>query len=171
MYWLSSPPYLRWLAAGLIVAGALFLEFRPAHTVDHPFASESIPRGDPLTAVEWRRVPKGLFPLPNLEGSFAAVDVGKGEPLLPSHVSEAGYVPPDWWSIPVAMPFGAPVGTAIQLIDGATAQATDGVIVAEPPDDPFAIEPTALVAVPAESAAAFAVAAAAGLVTVLIASR
>lgn len=170
MYWLGSPAYLRWLAAGLIVSGALFLEFRPTHTVDHPFASASIARGDPFSAVVWRHVPKGLFPVPNLEGSFAAVDVGKGEPLLPSHVSEAGYVPPDWWSIPVAMPFGAPVGTAIQLVDSATGQVIDGVIVAEPPDDPFAIEPAALVAVPPGSAPAFAVAAATGQVTVLIAS-
>ncbi len=171
MYWLGSPAYLRWLAAGLIVAGALLLEFRPTHMVDHPFASESIARGDPLSAVVWRRIPDGLFPVPDLGGSFAAVDVGEGEPLLPSHVSEAGYVSPDWWSIPVAMPFGAPVGTSVQLVDSATGQLIEGVIVAEPPDDPFAIEPAALVAVPPESAAAFAVAAATGQVTVLIASR
>ncbi|MDH3731071.1 MAG: SAF domain-containing protein [Acidimicrobiia bacterium] len=171
MYWLGSPAYLRWLAAGLIIAGALFVEFRPTHKVDHPFAAEAMHRGEPLSAVVWRPAPSDLLPMPDLDGSFAAVDIAKGEPLLPSHVSGAGYIPPNWWSIPVAMPFAAPIGTSVQLVDGTTRQLIEGVIVAQPSDDPFAIDPAALIAVPPDSAAAFAVAAATGQVTVLIASR
>lgn len=169
MYWLGRPRYLRWLAAGAILVAAFYAEFRPRHTVDHPFAAAAIERGEPITAVEWRRVPDGLLPAPDLTTAYAAVGVVAGEPLLPSHVAAAGHVPAGWWSIPVAMAFSAPVGTPVQVVATETGLVVEGVIVAHPPDDPFAIEPAALIAVPPGEAAALAVAAAAGQVTVLIA--
>jgi hypothetical protein len=157
------------VAAGTILVAALYAEFRPRHLVDHPFAATAIERGELITAVDWRRVPDGLLPVPDLTTAYAAVGVAAGEPLLPSHIAAAGYVPPGWWSIPVAMAFSAPVGTAVQLVATETGLVAEGMIVADPPDDPFAIEPAALIAVPPEDAAVLAVAAAAGQVTVLIA--
>jgi hypothetical protein len=171
VYWLGRPRYLRWLAAATILVAAFYAEFRPQHMVDHPFAAAAIERGELISAVEWRRVPESLLPVPDLTTAYAAVGIEEGEPLLPSHVAAAGHVPPGWWSIPVAMAFAAPVGTPVQLVATESGLVAEGVIVADPPDDPFVIEPAALVAVPPGEAAALAVAAAAGQVTVLIASN
>ncbi len=168
MYWLSRPRYLRPVVAAIVVAGALYVEFRPQATARHPFAAESMAAGEPIDSVEWRSVPAGLFPQPDLAGARAAVDIGEGEPLLPSHVSITTGAPADWWSLPVPMSFAAPAGTRVQLVDAATGTTAPGVVVAPPPDDPFIIDPAALIAVPPESAGRLAVAAAAGEVTVLI---
>lgn len=165
---MGRPRYLRWLAAAIVLCVGLYAEFRPTHTTEHPFAAAPVAEGDAIIAVDWREVPAGLLVPPDLADAHAAVAVAKGEPLLPSHVAAAGQVPAGWWSIPVPMPFTAPTGTLVQLVDSVTQSTTEGVIVAQPPDDPFAVAPTALVAVPAQAAAAMAVAASEGRVTVLI---
>lgn len=171
MYWLGRANYVRWVIGVAIFGVALFAEFRPTNTVAHPFAASEIARGEPLAGLEWRQIPRGLLPMPDLNAAFAAVDLAVGEAVLPSHVAASGHVPGDWWSIPVAMPFAAPTGTLVHLVDTQTGLSTEGVVMAEPPNDPFAIEASALVAVPPESAAALAVAAAAGSITVVISSR
>ena len=170
MYWLGRPPYLRWIAAVVVLAVGLFAEFRPTTTTHHPFAATDIGRGTQITDVEWRRVPRGFLAQPDLTDAFAAVDVPKGEPLLASHVAPGRHVPPSWWSVPVPMPFSAPIGTAVRLVDALSQRVTDGIIVAEPADDPFAVQPSALIAVPPDAAAAIAVAAGEGRVTVLLAA-
>jgi hypothetical protein len=169
VYWLGPTRYLRWVAVAVVLGVGLYTEFRPQHTTDHPFAGADIEQGRPISPIEWRPVPVGLLPPPHLDGAVAAVAIGAGEPLLPSQLARPTTVPAGWWSIPVAMLFTAPPGTVVQLVDGRTGSSVDGVVITEPPDDPFAIEPTALIAVPPEQAASFAIAAASGEVTVLIA--
>ncbi|MGA7281413.1 MAG: hypothetical protein WBZ40_06475, partial [Acidimicrobiia bacterium] len=46
MFWLQPSPWARWLAAGLIMIGALWVEFRPSPTVNHPFAVVDIKPGE-----------------------------------------------------------------------------------------------------------------------------
>jgi Flp pilus assembly protein CpaB len=167
VYWLGPIRYLRWLAAAAVLAVGLYAEFWPEGTVPHPFAARDIDAGQPITAVDWRRVPRNLLRPPDLEGALAATAINAGEPVLPSHVAHTA-VPAGWWSIPVAMPFAPPPGTSVQLIDADTGAVATGIVIAEAADDPFAIDPAALVAVAPEDAASFAVAAAAGAVTVLI---
>ena len=170
VYWLGPIRYLRWVAAVAVLTVGLYAEFRPQNTVDYPFASEVIHRGDAVVSIDWKRVPAGLLPHPDLDAAVAAVDIGAGEPLLPGLMMVALPVPAGWWSIPVSMPFVAPVGSHLQLVNTESGAVSEGIVVAAPPDDPFAIDPAALVAVPPEHAAAFAVAAAVGRVTALIAA-
>lgn len=173
MYWLKRPPYLRWAAAAALVAVSMAIELRPAPMVEHPFAAADLGRGEAVTSdsVEWHEVPEGLLQLPTLDaGAVLTTDVGGGEPLLPSQLATGRLAPADWWSVPVGLPPGLPAGALVQLVDTETGTATDGIVTASATDDPFAIDPAGLVAVPAEAAAVVATAEAGGLLIVLVQS-
>ncbi len=166
MFWFSRPPYLRWLAAGTILAAAFAVELWPEATVAHPFAVESVVAGQPITAVEWRPVP--VDTLPSVAGlvMVAAHDIAAGEPLLPSSLGSAGTLPAGWWAVAVPVPAAAGVGDAVMLVvDG---QAVQGIVVTPAADDPLAFEPEALVGVPGDAATAVADAVRGGDLVVLV---
>lgn len=171
MYWLGPVRYGRFVVAAFILAVGVWAEFRPTATQQHPFAATDVARGEPIEAVEWRRVPKGLLPMPELSGARAVIALRRGEPILPSHLGSSPVIPADWWSITVAMPFAAPPGSEVQLVRTDNGSTTTGIVIEPPVDDPLSFEPQGLVAVPAADAAAFGVAAASGEVTVLIAGN
>lgn len=171
MYWLKRPPYLRWAAAAALVVVAMALELRQTPTVEHPFAATDLQRGDTVTSgsLEWREIPESVLPLPKLDAEVVlTVDLPKGEPLLPSQLAAGRLAPANWWSVPIALPVGVPTGVLVQLVDTATGMAVDGIVTAPPSDDPFAVEPAGLVAVPADTAAEVATADAAGSLIVLV---
>ena len=138
VYWLRTPPYLRWLVAASLLVIGLGIEVRGGSTERYPFAATDIAKGTEFAAaVEWRNVPTGL--LPAWEESMtgvAACDVMAGHPLLPS-VSTELVIPAGWWSIPVPLPVAATPGTRLRLLNGVTGELVDGILTAAGTDDGF----------------------------------
>lgn len=153
MYWFGRAPLLRWVAAGLLVFGAVLVEFKPSHLVQHPFVAEAVEAGSPLE-VEWREIPQGLFPVPELEGAVATHPITAGEPITPSDVTTAGSVPPGWWQLALEVSFPLVPGADAQVVLTESARSVPAVVVRMGSADPFATSgPVALIAVPAEDAA------------------
>ena len=143
---------------------ALVGEFRTAPTVSYPFAAGTLPAGQAITneVLEWRPVPAGLLPAPELDDRVTARAVGAGEPLVPSLlVSRQAAVPDGWWALPIGLPGRALPGDQVQLvlvpIDPVAPPIMVPGTVVEPAtssDDPFSMAgPTGLVAVPGDHAA------------------
>ena len=170
MYWFRRPPYLRWAAAAAVILFATIVEFAPTSTEARPFATSDLDPGHQLgvSDVEWRQVEQGLLPLADLDGAVTAAGVMAGEPLVPSNVSPVPLIPPSWWSVPVRLPEGVLTGTAVKLIITDTGHEADGVISAPPSQDPFAIDPTGLIAVPESEAGLIAAAETRRTLTILV---
>ena len=170
MFWLSHPPYLRWIVAVTLVGGALIWELQQTATVEYPFADRSLAAGEAIVseAIDWRPVPKGLMVLPDLTQPIAAKDLLTGEPISPSDVASETAIPNGWWSVPMALPAAALPGRPVRLVLLDRHETVDGVVVAPGRPDPLSLSDAGLVAVPGGSAAAVASAALAGTVAVLL---
>ena len=166
---LSRPPYLRWLAAGALVAAALGWEISDRRTESFPFAAHDLERGRPIEAddIEWRYVPSDLLSAPALEDGWLVQSVRAGDPITAAVVTPDDPVPGDWWSIPMPLPPGVAPGSRVRLVldDG---RSMDGIVAIEAHEDAFGLQGAGAVAVPPESADAVARAAAASAVTVLL---
>lgn len=178
MYWFSSPPYLRYTAALLLVLAALWVELRPRDMVEHPFALQSVPAGTPLepSMFEFRDVPPGVLEAIAVGGA-ARHAIAAGQPLLPGDTDPTGVVvPTGWWTVEVPLPAATQPGDEVRLVVrpldiGAESVIVDGLAVRTPiPEaDPFGLEPTAgLVAIPGAQAADVALAAGDHRLTVLV---
>lgn len=165
------PPYVRWLGAAvvLLIAGAIDLAARETEPV--PFAATSISAGAPLSGVvEWRDVPRGLIePAPEVSG-FAARDITAGEPITAGAVRGDDGIPPGWWSVPLQLPDAARPGASVRLISVESALDVRGLVASPGSTGTFSVANPGLVAVPPDSAAAVARAAAGGELIVLIES-
>ena len=172
VFWLTRPPYLRWAAAAAVVVFAFLWDLRGSSDMLYPFASNAIAAGAPITetVVDWRRVPEGTMPLPDLSSPVAARDLPAGEPIVPSAVAGATTIPDGWWSVPVTLPAAAVPGTTARLIDAASGFEIDGVVVAPGSDDLMSFDDSGLVAVPPDAASLIAIAAREGTLVVLLAS-
>lgn len=168
---MRHPPYLRWIAAALLVVGAAAWEVQKTAGVAHPFARHAISASTPLTIadISWRRVPSGLLPMPNLDGVTAAHDLAAGEALAPSSVSTHRPVPEDWWAVPASLPPGSAIGDRVRLVVIEPPASFDGIIAAPSSEDSFGFDATGLVAVHPSDAVAAAAAAANGTLLVLVA--
>ena len=174
MYWLRRPPYLRYLAAVLILAGAAWLEFRQPALVLHPFATEPVPVGVNIEEgpSEWREVPADLLPPVSSHG-VTRRRVPEGHPFLPADLDSATrHVPEGWWALEVRLTERAQVGQQLQLVvmTSAGASAVPGIVL-EGSDRGSGLdfgESLGLVAVPGEEAVSVAIAAAEGRLAVLI---
>lgn len=171
MFWLTRPPYLRWVAAAVLVVAALAWDLRGRSGVPYPFAAESISPGVSITEddVEWRTVPRGMLAMPDLSAPVAARAIAAGEPILPSAIDPEGGIPEGWWAVPVALPSAARVGAELRLITTDTGVESEGIVVAVGSTDLLSIADAGLVAVPAENAAIVATAAMDGTLIVLVA--
>lgn len=171
MIWFQNPPWARWIAALLIVVGALWAEFGTGDSTNHPFAITTITPGEMIdqSNTELRPVPSGL--LPSVESpAYATSLLTAGDPILSSHVkAEPPTIRNDWWSIQISIPSEAQVGDEVQLVLLDSGTVVPGVVSGLPTDDPLATG-TGSVAVPAENAAEAASAALEGRVAVLVAS-
>ncbi|MGI9666417.1 MAG: SAF domain-containing protein [Acidimicrobiia bacterium] len=167
---LSRPPYLRWIAAAILVAGALAWEVSDRATEPYPFAANAIAAGTPITEeiVEWKQVPKGSIKMPDLGSSSALAAIAPGDPLTRSVVGSGSSVPDDWWSVPVTLPLGLARGTKVKLslLDGSS---VTGVVAMPASDDEFGIKRAGFVAVAESDAGRVALAAANDAILVLIA--
>ena len=169
MLWFDPLPWGRWALVGIVALFALYLEFRPDPTIDIPFAVTDILPGDPIdeTTTEMRTVPVGLFEAAEL-GDVASDRIVAGEPVLGSDVdANAAVVPTGWWVVGVTLPDGASVGDRVRLVLLDSGEEVEGVIAHPGSDDPFAAADGG-VAVPADSSAAVALAAAEGRLAVLV---
>lgn len=171
MFWLTRPPYLRWAAAALILAAALAWDLNGRSGVSYPFAAQPISAGAPIgeADVEWRTVPDGILAMPDLTAPVAARAIAEGEPLVPSAVDADRGIPAGWWAVPVALPTAAGIGARVRLIAADSGVQSEGIVVALGSADLLSISEAGLVAVPAEHAAAIALAANDGTLIVLVA--
>ncbi len=169
MLWLSRPPYLRWVGAGVVVVLALYGRLAPTATELRPFADRAIAVGEQVTAsdVEFRPVPVGLLPDVRLP-LVADRPVEAGEPVLPARTA---ITPPEnWWVMELGVPSGAVPGAAARLVAaGPVTAVVPGMVVGlTGTADAFSGGLRALVAVPAEAIETVASAAAEQRLTVLL---
>jgi hypothetical protein len=171
MLWFQPMPWGRWALVVLVASTAVYIEFRPETTIEAPFATMPITMGDVVdeTNTESRRVPVGLFDPAEL-GEVAKRAIPAGAPVLASDVTEQGdTIPAGWWVIGVTLPAGTDVGEEVRLVLLDSGDEVPGVVANPGSDDPFAAADGG-VAVPPDSSAQAAVAAAAGRVAVLVSS-
>ncbi len=165
MYWLRQPPYLRWIAAGLVLVAGILYDTRPTPVVPYPFAAEQIDTGQQVDpAIEWRDVPAGVLPeWTAVVTGLAINDIPAGTPVLPSLITTVD-VPEDWWVVPLPLPQRVPPGTPIRV--ALEDEVVEGLIVGEPTDTGF--ELSGSVAFPSEDAARVAIAAGDNALVVMI---
>jgi len=94
--WLERPPFARWIAAALLLAGATWSEFSPPSSARVTFLAEDVAAGTPLTAamVDTRLVPTPGFSTVEPSG-VAAADLIAGDPLTGPPIAET--VIPEGW--------------------------------------------------------------------------
>jgi hypothetical protein len=168
---MQRPPYLRWVAALLLVAGAAAWDLRPRPTEMHPFLARDVGAGDVITEedLEWRAVPSGLLAVPDLSAPAAAVDLHAGDPLLDPLLRRAVAVPGEWWGVPVTIGSQAAPGDPVLLVVTDPPTTISGIVVTAQRGDPYALDfRPATVAVPADAAALVAAASAKGLLVAAV---
>lgn len=169
MIWLQTPPWGRWALSALLVVFAVWLEFRPTTSVDHPFAIQAISAGEAVTQsnTEMLAIRQGLFEPVSLD-SIVTSRVEAGNPVLASDVEPiSSAVPPDWWIVAADVPYGSVRGERARVVLLDSGRVVEAVIAAETSDDPFT-NTAGSVAVPADSASDVAIAVADGRAVVLI---
>lgn len=169
MLLLTRPPYLRWLAAAALVVAAIGWDLSARATAPFPFAAEPIPPGTAITEdlVEWRDLPVGTFPLPELASAlWAAHRIDAGDPIVPSLTTGSAAIPEGWWAVPMRIPPGLARGAAVRLLLP-TGSTVPGVVAVPASDDVFS-GPTGAVAVAEGDLRTVATAAVGDLVTVLV---
>jgi hypothetical protein len=170
VFWLSKPPYVRWLAAAAVVLAAVAWDLSGRRMESFPFAAVEISAGRVIDSedIEWRDVPTGLMPLPDLSQPTTSRHVTRGEPITASAVSSETSIPDGWWAIPVALPAIAVSGAMVRLVVVESGFSVDGIVVAASERDLLSLADAGLVAVPGDAAETVARAAADGGVTVLV---
>ena len=176
MYWFHRPPYFRFSAALLLLAVALWGEFRPPTTEYFPVAISEISSGTLLTEemFELRALPSGTIPHVPIEG-MNRIDLHAGDLLRPSDISTNGVkLPPDWWTIAIPLEQDVHPGDQVRLILRVDDGVVDGIVVATGRDeaDSFGFsESAAIVAVPPDQAASVAQAVADRQIVALVRNR
>jgi hypothetical protein len=124
-------------------------------THEHPFLAAPLAAGSPITdeVVVWREVPANLLPVPELEGTVAAVDLPAGQPLTDSVLAPPVTAPADWWAVPVSIGRHAGPGDEVMLVTIDPALTIPGIVLEPESGDPYSLDfRPAVVAVPGEVA-------------------
>lgn len=145
---------MRWLVAGVLVVGAVLVEFRPVDSVPHPFTAEVVEAGSP-PAVEWREVPEGLFRAPDVAGMVATHRLAAGEPITQSDLTPLAAIPDGWWQLALEVSFPLVPGAAAQIVLTESSKPVPAVVVEMGPADSLK-GLMAIMAVPEEYAPAVA---------------
>jgi hypothetical protein len=171
VYWLQRPPYLRWTAAALLLLAALAWDLRQPATELMPFAARAVQAGEAIdaAAVEWREVPAHLLPPVDLSTAFAAVDLDHGDPLVEGVLRGPLTTPDGWLEIPVETGANPGPGDQVVLVITEPPATVPGLVIDRQEGDAYSLDfRPAVVAVPAESAALVAAAAAGGTLVVAV---
>lgn len=172
MLWLSRPPYLRWLAASLVLALGFLIELRPQDTTPVPVATTEMAAGAAITEsdVVWKQGPVELFAEVALP-AYLTRSVNAGTLILAADLAEHPVAAPaDWWSLELAVPPSTESGTAVLAVVTSEGQSETyvGLTTAHLSDDGFG-EALTLVAFSQPDAIRVAAGMADGQVTLLIA--
>jgi hypothetical protein len=169
MLWLQNPQWGRWSIAVVLTVLAIWAEFGPDPSVQHPFATQEIAAGDEIGPhnTENRPIPRGLLnPIPAT--GFATRVFLAEEPITVGGIAEMPLgAPQGWWSIEVDLPTGVVKGDEVELILLDTGATVAGRVTSAPSDDPLA-DGRGSVAIPPEMAVAVASAVVNGRVAVLV---
>lgn len=169
MIWFQPTPWLRWALVVVVALVALYVELRPDPTTAQPFTTVGVSPGDVIdeSNTEMRRVPTGLMEPAEL-GEVATRSIPSGYPVLVGDVgTENVMVPLDWWVVTAPLPRGAWAGDRVRLVILDTGVEVEGFVAHPGADDPFAAADGG-VAVPPDSSAEVAIAAANGRLAVLV---
>ena len=167
MFWLSRPPYWRWLAAAAVIAGAAYLDLTGPPTERYPFVAASVDTGE-LVVVEWRDVPRGVLPPHGDVSGVARLSLQAGTPLIADLLQSASAVPRDWWAVSVELPITAAVGGDVMITTRAPDLQVVGIVVRPSASGGFGSVSPGLVAFPPDHAAAIANALAENRATILL---
>jgi len=169
MLWFEPLPWGRWALVALVAIVAIYIELGPDPTEERPFASVAIAPGEVIdkSNTEMRPAPSGLFASAEI-GSVATRPIESGDPVLASDVGQSeSVVPAGWWVVGVTLPDGARAGDRVRLVLLDTGSEVEGVVAHPGSDDPLEASDGG-VAVPPESSADVALAAADARLAVLI---
>jgi len=167
MYWLTRPPYWRWLAAACVVAVAAYMDLSGPPTELYPFVAHGAESGETVV-VEWRPVPSGFLPPPGETTGVAGRALVAGTPLVPGLLRSALSPPADWWAVPTDLPALAAAGSEVLISTQAPNLQVSGIVVAPSAETGFGSSSAGLVAIPLDQAAAVAAALAEGRATILV---
>jgi hypothetical protein len=140
--WLERPPYLRWLAAAVLVTVAAWVELGPEPTMPVWFATDAIPAGTALTPDRFtRREVAWVGSAPARPEGVASVDIAAGDPLVPSLRAEV-VVPAGWMAVAAPLPPDAVTGSDATLVilpgvAGQAAAAVPALVLRPAGDDAF----------------------------------
>jgi hypothetical protein len=152
--WLERPPYLRWLAAAVLVTVAAWIELGPEATTPVWFAADDIAAGTTLTPDQFqRREVAWVGSVPARPEGVASVDISAGDPLVPSLLTEV-VVPPGWMAVAAPLPPDAVTGSDATLVvlpglPGQDAATVPALVLRPAGDDAFG-DGSGTVAVPAD---------------------
>jgi catechol 2,3-dioxygenase-like lactoylglutathione lyase family enzyme len=167
MFWLSRPPYRRWLLAGLVVAVAAYMDLTGPATEAYPFVAAPAAPGDQLQ-IEWRQVPVGLLPEPGSLPATAWRALDEGVPLVPGAAGQARVAPEGWWALEVDLPEKTAPGEAVLVAIRDPDLEVTGIVVAPSAPGSFGSAQPGMIAVPADHASAVAVALVENRATLLV---
>lgn len=168
MWFLSRPPFLRWAAAGCIVAAALAWDLSERSTEPFPFAASRVVAGSIIddSMIEWLPMPDGSITLPDLDHLVALVDIEAGDPITGSVAGSPETMPDGWWAVPMRLSAHLVVGSEVRLVLPEEL-VIDAIVSSQAVTDDFGGESIGAVAVPEDVADLVAVASAADAVVVL----
>ena len=151
---------------------AIYLDVRPADTVDHPFAAVDVVPGQ-VAEVELKQVPPDLFEAIDLE-VLAETPLGRtvraGEPVLVSDLAPPVSIPAGSFLVELPVPVGSGVGDhALVVFVGSEDEPVPGLVTSVSFDEYG--EPMGNVAVPGPVAAEVARAGAIGEAMVVLGER
>ena len=170
VFWFRRPLYLRWFVGGALVLIAFAMDMRRGATEPYPFARRDLAKGQVVGPedVEWRDVPVGLLPAPDLLLGALTRPVAVASPLIDGVTSGVSPIPEGWWAVPVGLPESVVPGAAVLIVVQSLAHSIPGVVVQPGGLGTFGVTEAGLVAVAEQDAVVVANAAARNELTVLI---
>lgn len=168
MFWLTRPPYWRWLAAAAVIAGAAYIDLAGPPSERYPFVAVTVGTGEQV-AVEWKDVPRGVLPPHGDISGVAGQPLTAGTPLVNGLLESATAVPQDWWAVSVELPAIAVAGAAVMVTTRAPDLQVVGIVVTpSATGGGFGSVSPGLVAFPSDQAATIANALAEHRATILV---
>jgi len=167
MFWLSRPPYWRWLAAAAVVLGAAVVDLAGPPSEKYPFTAASVGTGQSVV-IEWKDVPRGVLPAYGEISGVAGQPLAAGTPLVDGLLESVAAVPKDWWAVSVELPTAAVAGRDVMITTRAPDLEVVGIVVTPSNAGGFGSVAPGLVALPPDQAPAIANALAEHRATILV---